>query len=341
MSYKNLEVWKLARELSIEIHEMILGLPDSEKYEEGQQIRKSIKTVRSTLAEGYGRRQYKLDYIKFIIYALSSNDETIDHLETLYETKSLKSKELYERLHDKLEVLGKKLNNFLKAVQDQHNEPRSSRDLHEPETDYPSFRVVKPESSILRSSINRPQSDSPSQNPWKTLSSEEKYDNPWISVTEYKVTNPAGKPGIYGKVHFKNKAVGVVPLDNQRNTWLVGQYRYPLNEWSWEIPEGGSPISAHILESAKRELQEETGLTAGRWTQLLRTHLTNSVSDEEGFVFLAEDLLEGVIHREDTEADMKVWKLPFMEALQMVLDGKITDGLSVMGILRVGRVLGI
>lgn len=183
--------------------------------------------------------------------------------------------------------------------------------------------------------------ESEHKNPWNTLSSEEKYDNTWINVTEHRVTNPAGKPGIYGKVHFKNKAIGVVPLDNQRNTWLVGQYRYALNEWSWEIPEGGSPISTHILESAKRELQEETGLTASRWTQLLRTHLSNSVSDEEGFVFLAEDLREGVIQREDTEADMKVWKLPLVEAIEMVQDGRITDGLSVMGLLRVGRILGV
>ena len=101
-------------------------------------------------------------------------------------------------------------------------------------------------------------------NLWKTLSGEEKYDNRWINVTEYKVSNPAGKPCIYGKVHFKNKAIGIVPLDKDMNTWLVGQYRYTLNEWSWEIPEGGGPLSDDILTSAKRELKEETGLTADR-----------------------------------------------------------------------------
>lgn len=176
---------------------------------------------------------------------------------------------------------------------------------------------------------------------WITLSGDQKYDNPWIQVTEYQVINPAGKPGIYGKVHFKNKAIGIIPLDDQINTWLVGQHRYVLNEWSWEIPEGGGPLSVDILESAKRELKEETGLTANRWTQILRTHLSNSVSDEEGFIFLAEDLTEGAKQLEDTEADMKVWKLPFKEALKMVLEGEITDSLSVMGILRAGKIMGV
>ncbi len=176
---------------------------------------------------------------------------------------------------------------------------------------------------------------------WTTHSSEEKYDNSWINLTEYQVINPAGKPGIYGKVHFKNKAIGIIPLDDNMNTWLVGQHRYTLNEWSWEIPEGGGPLSVNVLDSAKRELKEETGLSADRWTQILRTHLSNSVSDEEGFVFLAEGLTEGTKELEDTEADMKVWKLPFEEAIKMVLEGQITDSLSVMGILKVGRMFNI
>ncbi|HWA34619.1 MAG TPA: NUDIX hydrolase, partial [Cyclobacteriaceae bacterium] len=125
-----------------------------------------------------------------------------------------------------------------------------------------------------------------SNKPWTTLSSQQKYDNAWINVTEFQVINPGGKPGIYGKVHFKNKAIGIIALDRDRNTWLVGQHRYTLDEWSWEIPEGGGPLSVPVLESAKRELKEETGLEAKKWTQLLRTHLSNSVSDEEGFLFL-------------------------------------------------------
>src|SRR5436190_2704985 len=176
---------------------------------------------------------------------------------------------------------------------------------------------------------------------WTTHSSEVKYDNKWINVTEFQVTNPSGTSGIYGKVHFKNKAIGIIPLDEQKNTWLVGQHRYVLGEWSWEIPEGGGPLGINVLDSAKRELREETGLVAGKWKQILRVHLSNSVSDEEGFVFLAEDLSEHESELEETEGDMKVWKLPFTEVLDMVQKGSITDSLSVMGILQVARLLNL
>jgi 8-oxo-dGTP pyrophosphatase MutT (NUDIX family) len=179
------------------------------------------------------------------------------------------------------------------------------------------------------------------KNPWTTLSGEVKYDNRWISVTEYQVINPAGGRGIYGKVHFKNKAIGIIPVDKDLNTWLVGQYRYATDEWSWEIPEGGGPLGEDPVTAAKRELQEETGLTAKKWTQILRLHLSNSVSDEEGFVFMAEDLEQGESSLEETEADLKVWKLPVKEALQMAIEGKITDSMSVMALLMVARLKGI
>jgi 8-oxo-dGTP pyrophosphatase MutT (NUDIX family) len=176
-------------------------------------------------------------------------------------------------------------------------------------------------------------------NPWKQLTSKTVYDNRWIRVEEHEVQNPAGQPGIYGKVHFKNKAIGIVALDEHHHTWLVGQWRYTLNQWSWEIPEGGGALEADPLESAQRELREETGLTAQRWTLMQRTHLSNSVSDEEGFIFLAQDLTLGAPEREDTEADMKVWKLPFEKAYDMVLHGAITDSLSVMALLRTQQIL--
>lgn len=179
------------------------------------------------------------------------------------------------------------------------------------------------------------------KNPWTTLSGEVKYDNPWITVTEYQVINPSGKRGIYGKVHFKNKAIGILPLDKDLNTWLVGQYRYTLNAWHWEIPEGGGPIEDDPLTSAQRELKEETGLISRSWSEILRLHTSNSVTDEEGFIYLAEDLEEGSSNPEDTEADLKVWKLPLKEALQMVLDGKITDSMSIMAILKVARMKGL
>src|SRR6201991_5040012 len=106
------------------------------------------------------------------------------------------------------------------------------------------------------------------ENPWKVLGSKEKYDNNWIRVTEYDVINPSGGKGIYGKVHFKNLAIGIVPLDEELNMWIVGQYRFPINRYSWEIPEGGGLIGSDPLESAKRELQEETGLSANKWSEL-------------------------------------------------------------------------
>jgi 8-oxo-dGTP pyrophosphatase MutT (NUDIX family) len=189
--------------------------------------------------------------------------------------------------------------------------------------------------------ILNPHSKQLMMNPWQTLSSEEKYDNRWINVTEYQVINPAGGKGIYGKVHFKNKAIGIVALDENNDTWLVGQWRYTLNEWSWEVPEGGGPLADDPLDSAKRELKEETGLIADRWTLIQRVHLSNSVSDEECFLYLAEGLTQQESELEDTEADLKVRKLPLSDALQMVLSGEITDSLSVIGILKVARMKGI
>jgi len=179
------------------------------------------------------------------------------------------------------------------------------------------------------------------KNPWTTLSGEIKYDNPWITVTEFQVLNPSGGKGIYGKVHFKNRAIGILALDNDLNTWLVGQYRYTLNAWHWEIPEGGGPLSQDPLESAQRELREETGLIARKWSEIVHLHTSNSVTDEEGHIFLAEDLEEGASALEDTEADLKVWKLPLKDALAMALEGKITDAMSIMAILKVARIKGI
>ncbi len=175
-------------------------------------------------------------------------------------------------------------------------------------------------------------------NPWQTLSTEPVYDNPWISVREDQVINPKGGRGIYGVVHMKNKAIGIIPIDADGNTYLIGQYRYALNEYSWEIPMGGGLIEIDLLESAKRELKEETGFTAQRWTNIARLHTSNSVTDEEGFVFLAEDLIAGETEFEETE-DLKIKKLPFTEAVRMVMDNEITDCISVAGILKAQKIL--
>ena len=177
-------------------------------------------------------------------------------------------------------------------------------------------------------------------NPWQTKSRHEVYDNPWITVHEDQVINPRGGNGIYGWVHFKNKAIGIVPVDEQRNTWLVGQYRYTLNEYSWEIPMGGGPNEQDPLVSAQRELKEETGLTAQRWEKIMRIHTSNSVTDEEGFIFLAQHLTPGETEFDDTE-DLRIRKLPLAEALAMVLSGEITDAISMSGIFRVARMFNI
>lgn len=174
-------------------------------------------------------------------------------------------------------------------------------------------------------------------NPWKTLSTRDVYENNWIKLEEHQVINPAGGNGIYGKVHFKNKAIGIVPLDQDGNTWLVGQHRYTLNAYSWEIPEGGCPLGTLPLDSAKRELKEETGMMAARWEQIMTFHTSNSVTDEEGFIFLAEELSFGANELEETEADLVVKKVPFRVAIDMVMRGEITDSMSVAGILKVAR----
>jgi 8-oxo-dGTP pyrophosphatase MutT (NUDIX family) len=155
------------------------------------------------------------------------------------------------------------------------------------------------------------------------------------------VINPGGGKGIYGKVHFKNTAIGVIPIDTQLNTWLVGQFRYTINEWSWEIPEGGGPEGQSPLEAAKRELKEETGLSASKWSQILKLHTSNSITDEVGFIFMAEEITPGENNLDETEADLRVWKLPLKEAIRMAIDGEITDSLSIMALLMAGRLKGL
>jgi len=179
------------------------------------------------------------------------------------------------------------------------------------------------------------------KNPWKTKSKVTVYSNPWIHVEEHQVINPGGGDGIYGKVSFKNKAIGIIPIDTEGNTWLVGQYRYTLSDYSWEIPEGGGPLDEDILTAAKRELKEETGLSANSWQVIMKMHTSNSVTDEEAFVFMAKNLEQGESQLEETESDLKVKKLPFSKALEMVDSGEITDSMSVAGLLKAARIMGV
>lgn len=177
-------------------------------------------------------------------------------------------------------------------------------------------------------------------NPWKTLSSRPIYENPWISVREDQIINPGGGKGIYGVVSMKNKAIGIIPVDKNGFTYLVGQYRYTLNEYTWEIPEGGGPIGIDPLVSAKRELKEETGYTANKWTLICRIHLSNSVTDEEGFIFLAEDLESGESEPEETE-ELHVRKIHLKDALALVMENKITDSMSIAGILKAAKLMNM
>jgi len=143
----------------------------------------------------------------------------------------------------------------------------------------------------------------------------------------------SGKPGIYGKISFKSVACGIIPLDEQDNTWIVGQYRYTLDEYSWEIPMGGVPVGTDMLDGAMRELKEETGLSAKSWERILTVHLSNSVTDEVGIAFVARDLEHGEPEFGETEK-IEIRKIPFAESLEMAMDGRITDVLSVAGILK-------
>ncbi len=167
---------------------------------------------------------------------------------------------------------------------------------------------------------------------WKKLGSKLIYENPWFAVYEDHVINPGGGENQYGVVRFKNKAVAIVPIDADGNTWLVGQHRYTLDEYSWELPMGGSDGSETPLETAKRELKEETGLTASRWRQVMRLHTSNSVTDEEGFVFVAEGIETGEPDFDEME-DLKIRRLPLADAAEMVRRGEITDAISAAALL--------
>ena len=169
---------------------------------------------------------------------------------------------------------------------------------------------------------------------WKRLDRKLIYDNPWITVYEDQVINPGGGRNIYGNVHFKGKAIAIVPLDDDGNTWIVGQDRYTLGEYSWEVPMGASDAGEKPIDTAHRELKEETGLSAGQMTQVMRMHTSNSITDEEGFVFVARDLSEGDTAFDEMEV-LDIRKLPLEEVVDMIRRQEMTDAISVAAILRV------
>lgn len=179
----------------------------------------------------------------------------------------------------------------------------------------------------------RPMNEDAYSNPWRTLGGREVYENDWILVREDAVIRPDGNPGVYGVVHFKNRAIGIVPVDDEGRIHLVGQYRYPLDRYSWEIPEGGCPHDEQPLAAAQRELLEETGLVATEWRLLGTAHLSNSVTDEEAFCFLATGLTQHAARPDGTEK-LENRLVTLDEALAMVESGGISDALSIIGILR-------
>lgn len=173
------------------------------------------------------------------------------------------------------------------------------------------------------------------ENPWQVTSEKKIYENPWIALTEYQVINPSGNPGVYGKVHFKNLAIGIIPLDDEMNTYMVGQYRFATDCYSWEVPEGGGPLEeTNPLDSAKRELLEEAGLKAETWSELLRMHLSNSVSDELCIIYLARGLKQFEPEPEDTEK-LSVRKVPFTEIYSKVSNGEISDAITIAAVMKV------
>ena len=171
-------------------------------------------------------------------------------------------------------------------------------------------------------------------NPWQRLARRVAYENPWLTVWHDDVIRPDGAPGIYGVVHFANRAIGVLAIDDRDRVLLVGQHRYPLDAYSWEIPEGGVPAGESALDGARREVREETGVEADRWRELVRFHLSNSISDEAGIVFAARAVSHGVASPEPSE-ELAIRWLPFDEALAMTTDGRITDAMTIMGLQRI------
>jgi 8-oxo-dGTP pyrophosphatase MutT (NUDIX family) len=184
-----------------------------------------------------------------------------------------------------------------------------------------------------RATMSRMEDESVVSGPWTRRTRRVAYENAWITIWHDEVIRPDGEPGIYGVVHFANRAVGVLVLDDADRVLLVGQHRYTLDLFSWEIPEGGVPAGESTLEGARRELREETGIEAADWVEIARSHLSNSVSDEEAVLYLATGLSHGVATPDGTEALAVQW-VPFDVVLSMTLDGQITDALTVLAVQR-------
>jgi 8-oxo-dGTP pyrophosphatase MutT (NUDIX family) len=171
------------------------------------------------------------------------------------------------------------------------------------------------------------------ENPWQIINKQVAYDNAWITVTHHEVKHTSGKEGIYGIVHFKKLALGVLVLDEKNNTWIVGQYRLPLNQYTWEIPEGGGDIDVDPLISIKRELLEETGIVAQDWIHIQSMQLSNSASDEIAHLYVAKNLTYQKANPDEDET-LQQQMISFDELYNWVCEGKVTDALTVAAVLK-------
>ncbi len=179
----------------------------------------------------------------------------------------------------------------------------------------------------------------PTESPWRRRSRQLVYENAWVSVLHDEVDRPDGQPGIYGVIHFQNHAVAIVAIDERDRVVLVGQWRYTLDAYSWELPEGGVPPDETPLDGARRELREETGLSADHWQEIARIAVSNSVTDELGTIFLATGLIQGEPSPDGSE-DLRVRWVECADALEMIDDGRITDLLTIAALERVARAHG-
>lgn len=175
--------------------------------------------------------------------------------------------------------------------------------------------------------------------PWKTLNIKSIYNNPWIEVEEHDVINPSGNLSIYGIVKFKNYAIGMLPIDGEGNIWLIGQHRYPFNEYTWEIPEGGGKIIEDPVMNAKRELLEEAGIIADKWELIQEIQVSNSVTNERGFIYLATSL-RFTHNAPDEDEELTIKKVHFSVAYAMMENGEIKDSLTVIALLKAKILLG-
>jgi 8-oxo-dGTP pyrophosphatase MutT (NUDIX family) len=178
----------------------------------------------------------------------------------------------------------------------------------------------------------------PAHDPWKILNQHLVHETPWIRIDHHDVITPTGTNGTYTTVDFKNWAIGIVPIDADGNTYIVGQYRFPLKEYSWEIPEGGGGKDATPLASAQRELLEETGISADNWEMIYEFNTSNSITNERAFVFLATGLSFGEAEPEETE-ELEVRKIPFTQLLDMVYNNEVKDSLTIIGALMAAKKL--